>query len=51
MFKKFFTIKKIWDGLQVFVQETIYHMRIEMRQTLGGAHAPAIKDFFFFHFV
>ena len=33
--KKFFTIKNIWDGLLVFTQETIYHVRIEMRPILG----------------
>ena len=29
--KSFFTVKKIWDGLPVFTQETIYHVRIEMK--------------------
>ena len=32
IFKKFFTIKKIWNVLPVFTQETIYHVRTEMRQ-------------------
>ena len=31
----FFTIKKIWDGLPVFTQKTIYHVCTEMRQTLA----------------
>ena len=31
IFKKFFTIKKIWDGLLVFTQQTIYHVHMEMR--------------------
>ena len=30
----FFTIKKVWDVLSIFAQETIYHVRTEMRQTL-----------------
>ena len=30
----FSTIKKIWDGLPVFTQETIYHVHTEMRQSL-----------------
>ena len=29
-----FTIKVIWDGLPVFAQETIYHVRTEMRRSL-----------------
>ena len=29
-----FTIKKIWDVLPIFMQETIYHVRTEMRQSL-----------------
>ena len=33
--KIFLTIKNIWDGLPVFTQETIYHVRTEMRQSLG----------------
>ena len=33
-FLKVFTIKKFWDGLPVFMQETIYHVRTEMRQSL-----------------
>ena len=32
--KSFFTIKKIWDVLPIFVQERIYHVRTEMRQSL-----------------
>ena len=32
---KFFAIKKIWDSLPVFTQETIYQVRTEMRQSLG----------------
>ena len=35
MFKKFFTIKNIWDWLTVFTQETIYHVHTEMRQNLN----------------
>ena len=31
-FLKFFTIKTFWDGLPVFTQATIYHVRTEMRQ-------------------
>ena len=27
-------MKTIWDGLPVFTQETIYHVRTEMRQSL-----------------
>ena len=38
MFEKFFTIKRIWDGLPVFSQETIYRMRTEMRQSLEWNH-------------
>ena len=34
IFKKYFTIKRNWDGLPVFTQETIYHVRTEMRQSL-----------------
>ena len=34
MFIKFFTVKQICDGLRVFTQETIYHVRSEMRQSL-----------------
>ena len=30
----FLTIKKIWDVLPIFAQETIYHVRTEMRQSL-----------------
>ena len=30
--KSFFTIKTFWDGLPVFMQETIYHVHTEMRQ-------------------
>ena len=33
-FFKVFLIKKIWDGLRVFMQETIYHMCTEMRRSL-----------------
>ena len=29
-------MKKIWDGLPVFTQETIYHEHIEMKQSLCG---------------
>ena len=36
IFKKFFTIKKIWDRLPIFTQETIYRVRTEMRQSLEG---------------
>ena len=32
--KSFFTIKINWDVLPIFTQETIYHMRTEMRQSL-----------------
>ena len=32
--KGFFTIKKDWDGLPFFSQETIYHVHTEMRQSL-----------------
>ena len=28
-------LKKKWDGLPVFTQEKIYHVRTEMRQSLG----------------
>ena len=34
IFEKFFTIKKFWDGLPVFAQQTIYHVCNEMRQSL-----------------
>ena len=34
IFKKCFTIEKVWDELPVFTQETIYHVRTEMRQNL-----------------
>ena len=34
IFKKLFTIKKVWDVLPIFTQETIYHMRTGMRQHL-----------------
>ena len=34
IFKKFFIIKNIRDRLPVFMQETIYHVRTEMRQSL-----------------
>ena len=30
----FFTIKKIWDVLPIFAQETIYYVRTEMRRSL-----------------
>ena len=30
----FFTIKKIWDVLPIFTQETLYHVGTEMRQSL-----------------
>ena len=30
----FFTIEKNWDVLLIFAQETIYHVRTEMRQSL-----------------
>ena len=33
-FLKIFTIKKNWDGLPVFSQMTIYHVRIAMQQSL-----------------
>ena len=39
IFYKFFTIEKIWDGLQVFLQETIYQVRTEMRQSLGSLNS------------
>ena len=32
--KVLFTIKKNWDVLPIFAQETIYHVRTEMRQSL-----------------
>ena len=35
IFKKFFTIKRNWDGLPILTQETIYHVRTEMRQRLA----------------
>ena len=39
VFKKFFTIKKFSNGLPVFTQETIYHMRTEMgRLDFGPGH-------------
>ena len=31
----FFTTEKIWAGLSFFSQETIYHVRTEMRQGLA----------------
>ena len=34
LFKSFFIIKNNWDGLLVFTQETIYHVRTGMRQNL-----------------
>ena len=37
IFKKYFTIKSIWDGLPVFTQETIYNVRTEMRQSLDAS--------------
>ena len=40
MFKTFFTIKRIWDRLPVFTQETIYHVRTETRQSLIMQHHP-----------
>ena len=36
IFKKYFTIKRNWDGLPVFTQETIYHVRTEMRQEFSS---------------
>ena len=32
MSEKSFTIKNFWDGLLVFMQQMIYHVRTEMRQ-------------------
>ena len=32
--KSLFTIKKNWDVLPIFAQETIYHVRTEMRESL-----------------
>ena len=34
MFKRVFPIKNIWDGVLVFTQKTIYHVRTEMRRSL-----------------
>ena len=34
--RSFLPLKKFLDGLPVFTQETIYHMRTEMRQSLGA---------------
>ena len=34
IFEKFFTIKMFLDGLPVFAQQTIYHVRNGMRQSL-----------------
>ena len=31
----FVLLKTIWDGLPVFTLETMYHVRTEMRQSLG----------------
>ena len=36
LIKKFFTVKKSWDGLPVFMPETIYHVHTEMRQSLAS---------------
>ena len=41
MFKKFFTMKKIWDGLLVFTQETTYQVRTEARQSLVSSAEQA----------
>ena len=35
IFKNMLLPLKKWDGLPVFTQETIYHVRTEMRQSLG----------------
>ena len=35
IFESFFTIEKIWDRLPFFSQETIYHVRTEMGQSLA----------------
>ena len=42
-FKSFFTIKEIWDELLVFMQETIYQVRTEMRQSLGRSKPAKAK--------
>ena len=39
IFYKFFTIKDFWDGLPVFAQQTIYHMRTEMRKSLESLYS------------
>ena len=31
---KFLTIKRYWNGLPVFAQQMIYHVRSEVRQSL-----------------
>ena len=38
-FKSFLPLIKIWDGLPFFSQETIYHVRTEMRQSLIFDHS------------
>ena len=35
VFEKFFTVENNWDGLPFFSQETIYHVRTEMRQSFA----------------
>ena len=34
IFKQCFTIKENWDELPVFMQEMVYHVHFEMRQSL-----------------
>ena len=34
--KSFLPLKKFWDGLPVFAQQTIYQVRTEMRQSLAS---------------
>ena len=45
IFEKFFTIEKKWDGLPFFSQETIYHVRTEMRQSLALLSAVMLDHY------